>query len=365
MKELVPDFYSKFKCIASQCTDSCCIGWEIDIDSRTSNFYRSIDGTFADSIEKNIAWEEPPHFILTSEERCPFLNKDNLCEIFIHLGEEHLCEICTEHPRFHEWFGDYKESGLGLCCEEAVRLLYSQDHPLTFTLQEIDEQPDEADFDQNILQHLLNVRTHLFHILQNDQLCFAERLKALLHQAELIQELLDNEEYDALEKLITSDPPKISPADFSIHKTVQDISYILSFLTELEPIDPQWPHRLDDLAKQLPVLTKLESCEPLREYEHLAVYFLFRYFLKGIWDGDILSRTKLAVLAPLMIRLLAKQTFSKTHTLSIKQRIDNTKAFSKEIEYCEENLEALLCKSWEVSCLSVETLCNMADCLFS
>ena len=32
MKVLKPDYYDKFQCIANECTDSCCIGWDIDID---------------------------------------------------------------------------------------------------------------------------------------------------------------------------------------------------------------------------------------------------------------------------------------------------------------------------------------------
>ena len=28
----VPEYYEKFSCIASRCKDSCCAGWEIDID---------------------------------------------------------------------------------------------------------------------------------------------------------------------------------------------------------------------------------------------------------------------------------------------------------------------------------------------
>ena len=28
----VPDYYETFRCIAGECKDSCCIGWEIDID---------------------------------------------------------------------------------------------------------------------------------------------------------------------------------------------------------------------------------------------------------------------------------------------------------------------------------------------
>ena len=41
MKQLIPHFYPNFACIASRCSDSCCIGWEIDIDERTAERYKS------------------------------------------------------------------------------------------------------------------------------------------------------------------------------------------------------------------------------------------------------------------------------------------------------------------------------------
>ena len=44
----------------------------------------------------------------------------HLCRTILTLGEEKLCNICTEHPRYYEWFGSVKEGGIGLCCEEAA-----------------------------------------------------------------------------------------------------------------------------------------------------------------------------------------------------------------------------------------------------
>ena len=41
-----------------------------------------------------------------------------------------LCDICREHPRFYEWYGEYKDAGVGLCCEEAVRLLLESEKAL-------------------------------------------------------------------------------------------------------------------------------------------------------------------------------------------------------------------------------------------
>ena len=35
-----PDYYDRFQCIAGECSDSCCIGWEIDVDEERQEEYR-------------------------------------------------------------------------------------------------------------------------------------------------------------------------------------------------------------------------------------------------------------------------------------------------------------------------------------
>ena len=106
-----PDFYDSFKCIASRCSDTCCIGWEIDVDEASQEVYRNVAGVFGDKLRTNI---EDGHFKLLPHDRCPFLDRENLCEIYQNLGEGALCDICREHPRFVEVFGDIMERGLGL-----------------------------------------------------------------------------------------------------------------------------------------------------------------------------------------------------------------------------------------------------------
>ena len=44
--QVFPDYYKKFKCIASKCEHNCCIGWEIDIVGRTADYYKSVEGEF-------------------------------------------------------------------------------------------------------------------------------------------------------------------------------------------------------------------------------------------------------------------------------------------------------------------------------
>lgn len=126
-----PDYFKNFHCISSKCTDSCCWHWEIDIDEDTLQYYCQVPGAFGERLRKSIMppdpeTDEPAHFISDQRERCPFLNTDNLCDIFLQLGEEHLSYICTHHPRYYDWLLGGQEAGLGLCCEEAARLILQE-----------------------------------------------------------------------------------------------------------------------------------------------------------------------------------------------------------------------------------------------
>ena len=40
----VPSYYKTFQCIADKCEHSCCIGWEIDIDEDSYDYYMGIEG---------------------------------------------------------------------------------------------------------------------------------------------------------------------------------------------------------------------------------------------------------------------------------------------------------------------------------
>ena len=121
----VPDYYPAFRCIAERCRQTCCAGWEIDIDGESLARYDRLPGDFGDRVRRCIDREGTPHFILTEDERCPLLNGDNLCDLILREGEGALCQICADHPRFRNFFSDRVEMGLGLVCEEAARLILS------------------------------------------------------------------------------------------------------------------------------------------------------------------------------------------------------------------------------------------------
>ena len=136
MDNFAPSYYKKFKCIADKCRHNCCIGWEIDIDDEALEFYK----TKPDILSK-ISLDPTPHFVLGEQERCPFLNQDNLCELILKHGEQSLCQICRDHPRFRSFFDMRTEIGLGLTCEAAARLILDNDFVLEKTGE--DEEPPE------------------------------------------------------------------------------------------------------------------------------------------------------------------------------------------------------------------------------
>lgn len=127
MKIFAPKYYEKFKCIADKCKNSCCIGWEIDIDKVTLEKYNSILHPYSEKILQSIDNSDSPHFILDCNKNCPHLDEKGLCKIILNVGEEYICDICREHPRFYNFTNHGKEIGIGMSCEAACDLILSSD----------------------------------------------------------------------------------------------------------------------------------------------------------------------------------------------------------------------------------------------
>ena len=344
MKTLVPAFYRDFHCIGSACRDNCCIGWEIDIDDRTAAFYRALPGAFGDRLRQDIDWNETASFRLKEGDRCPFLNGDNLCDIIIKLGEEHLCDICDRHPRFRNVLGNYAEMGLGLCCEEAARLLLSWKEKMTLLPgPDIDEEPEELD--PALIAALQDARQGAFGILQDRSRPILVRAALLLDYAEAFAAEEDEsfplcgdsadlagEEADLL-------PP--APKQAEARQLWQELS---EMLLSLERLDEAWTplvKRLAEPAEKRPL--------PDTPFEQLLWYYLHRYAMTAAEDGDFASKIGFAVLSFLVIRKLALQGGELT---------DMARRYAKEVEYSAENLDALAeaLSPWGEECLQPEAL---------
>ncbi|MBP5332013.1 MAG: flagellin lysine-N-methylase [Lachnospiraceae bacterium] len=116
-----PDYYKEFRCKADKCLHTCCAGWLVGIDEKSLERFEKVP-----EIRKKISGG---CFIMKKDGRCPFLRDDNLCNMILEYGEDFLCDICREHPRFYNTFDDHIEAGIGLVCEEACRLVLECEKP--------------------------------------------------------------------------------------------------------------------------------------------------------------------------------------------------------------------------------------------
>ena len=227
MKLRTPTYFNEFHCIADKCKDCCCIGWEIDIDKKSADFYKNVSGEFGEKLRKSIDFGSPSHFALNDKNRCPLLNNKNLCEVYIQLGEDKMCDIRTEHRRYYEWFNNLKEGGIGLCCEEAGRIILSQKKPFTTIEKEIPFE-DADTYDMELFNYLLNCRSKIISHIENTEKNFNLKIRNILWYAYTIQLDIDSDMLDDEEIFDIIDYEKT------------DITPILNFYTTLDPLNPDW-----------------------------------------------------------------------------------------------------------------------------
>lgn len=327
-----PKAFENFKCTAGRCTDNCCIGWEIDIDPVTLNKYEAAECDFQSELLSGITESSDGSlcFKLKENGRCAFLDENNLCKIQLNMGEPILCDICREHPRFYNEFGDICEQGFGLCCEEAVKLLFKSDGILPCEISKTFVEGECArSFEEARLVAALNLRATLFDILYDENNDIFTVFKKCLEAAKKAEE-------DFFEKKLYEE---CVPTENSI---------LLSIAEDTEPIDEKWLPLISEMRKRESEIAKAEEDvvfvypERKAEYKKIFSYLLYRHIFPAAFDGEMFARTRFCVDYLRLQMLLDAFTYLKSDTFSGDSTINNTKYLSKQIEYSTENTEILM-----------------------
>ncbi len=304
MKTYVPNYYKDFKCISKECKHNCCIGWEIDIDEDTLSYYENLKGKFSRKIKQGIEYNNNcASFRLDGKGRCVFLNDKNLCDIIINLGEDSLCQICSDHPRFRNYYSDRIEMGLGLCCEEAGRIILGQDIPFTLELLSDDSNTDETDecnFD------FFTYRENLFKILNNESLTLNEKKNKFSSYCEM-------------------KVPKYNKSD------------LVDLYLSLERLDDYWSVVLKNL-KDTDISNVIVPEEYNKQFENLIMYFIYRHITVEN-DSEMIY---FILTSYHMIELLCKMHIKNYGILTSDDIVEYCRLYSSEIEYSDENIDRII-----------------------
>lgn len=303
MKLYAPSYYPAFSCLADRCRHTCCAGWEIDIDAEALARYQAMEAPIGSRLRANMEiTEDGAVFRLTENGRCPMLNANGLCDLIAECGEDALCQICADHPRFRNFFSDRTEIGLGLCCEAAAKLILSRPEPVSLLLLDDDGKADAPNMEERAL---LSLRERLIAIAQQRDLPLCERMKKL-------------------EKECGFSPLSCIPEALG------------AFLLTLERLDPAWTACLQALkhTASWPSLPRVWDVP----FEQLLVYLLYRHLPGALEDGLLQQRIAMC----LLLCRTSAALFALQNDRSADALADIVRMLSSEIEYSDENIACFL-----------------------
>ena len=286
MKLYAPKYYKEFKCIADKCTHSCCVGWEISVDSETQAGYVRLP---EEERKKILSHIEDGVIRLCPDGRCPFLDERGLCRIISGYGDEYTSIICREHPRFYNPLGGRVEVGLGASCEEAARIILSSDSYDDMILVGETEDAEGSEFDST------PDRDYIFSVLKKEGAPFVEKLRRI------------KEKYYLSDELFSPEAVKAS----------------LSALEYMREEDR-------DLICREPIF---DSEEDPKALERFFAYLIYRHLSASCSFENLRAR--------LCVCILLLGVFESVLTTNI-DKILAARLISEEIEYSDENIDSLI-----------------------
>lgn len=352
MKVTVPDYYKDFKCIAGECEDTCCAGWQVDVDDASFAYYKTIGGAFGERLHSVMVEGKKGRegqFRICEDGRCPFLNDQNLCDLYSELGEDALCVTCDQYPRYTCEFGNYKETGIALSCKTAAELILKDNRTPGFSESENEDSFSNLNnIDGLLYLNLKKAREKAYEIVWNRDKNIWQRMCELLDFAEGVQKHMKHP--DNMKDYVASFVPTSTEcATLSADKEISQYHTIWKYYMKQVIIKKEWPlmvktiqenHYLKDYDRQILDFNKYYKDKEY-EYENLITYFIFRYFMKGVFDGDVLTKVKMGIVSVLMIRQCDIGVWAANGSLTYEQQVDICHLYSREVEHSEENFDNL------------------------
>lgn len=363
MRYLKPDYFEDFKCIAGECPDTCCAGWQIMIDEESLDYYGEVPGAFGKRLRDSIDWQEGSFY--QCEKRCAFLNEKDLCDIYTELGEGALCQTCKNYPRHVEEFEGLREYTLSLSCPMAAEMILGQQRFPVFVETEDDAEEELAeefeDFDILLFTQLEDARAVVMKHLKDTDMCLEDKLVLYLQFSKQMQECIDKEEFFEIDTVIRrfedgQFPWAGEPEEMLRFMHRKDL---FAHIYDLERLREEWTDVLDSLEENLYAQGEEDYRQKVEAFEgwlqedsdrlvqweqnglQLFVFFLYTYFCGAVYDDWIYSKMALAVESVRFIRELYMAHWVENGALFQGTYVELAYRYAREIEHSDLNLNTL------------------------
>lgn len=345
-----PHYYKQFKCVAGECEDTCCAGWQIVIDEKSLGKYRGI----TNGKDRRIDWKKGI-FKQDGEKRCAFLNDDNLCDMYIEWGENYFCDTCRKYPRHIEEFENIREYTLSMSCPEVARIILGNEDKVGFTAKEDESEEEDEEFDALLFSVLEDAREIIYRILQDREKSISFRVRKLLCVAQKLQEKIDaGDIFSAVEGMEQCVGVSVKSQDIEGSQYEKSLEFF-KVLYELEILNKLWADMTDEAAESVYCKGEAFYNEIDKEFvawldanisthniiwEQILVYFVSVYFCGAVYAGSAFGKIKLAVMGLVCIYEILKARWLKNERqLSMEDIVNVAYLYSRELEHSDDNLE--------------------------
>lgn len=398
MKILQPYYYTDFKCIAEKCKDSCCIGWRVPIDKKSFIKYEKVKGKFANTLNNNIRkndkipndFEYGQMILNNDDKRCKFLNCNNLCDIYINLGEEYLCYTCSVFPRTIRKYGDIIEKNLELSCPKVSEELINKTEPFSFEMIEDSSINQveiksiiEKEYDKELHNLLWEARNFSIYIAQNNEIPLWKRLLLIKLAEERFQYLIDSKnyvtEYNEIEK-IKQEIINQSSVSFEFLNVNNEVKIrILSGILHIDIIRNSQNQVFQKILSNYNEFIKKTQNENMqlkleetriefekyfedKEYilENYIVYILYSTYMRVLITKDINKEIIRLMISYSIIKMFLISTWIKNdYELTNEEIRDILYSTSRNLEHNEELIKAVYFVMKEQGLDSISNLASM------
>lgn len=341
MHYTAPHYYRKFHCVGGSCPDTCCAGWQIQIDPASLKKYRHMPGPIGSRLKNEVDWKR--QCFRRYEGRCAFLNEENLCDLYLEAGgREAFCRTCRRYPRHMEEYEGLRELSLSLSCPAAAEIILGCRESVRFLqgCRPARQKPD-PDFDFLLFTKLMDARDLMISILQDRSQPIALRLSACLALASDLEQRIDREALFAVDELLGrwSSPHLFDRLQAKLNRLLpperrrelgeETLKHLFDCLLKLESLRPDWKPFLRRCrekrfkatpgnkheSKKVPFCSEETAGANGQNFsnvfsdvmtEQIMVYFVYTYFCGAVYRGSALGKIKFSLAGTILIRELTR-----------------------------------------------------------